>query len=430
MHRQSIEQITIRNFKSLQNVTIRPGALNLIIGPNASGKSNFAEAIEFISKVFCFGLKQAMSERGGFDNICFRQIRRTKTPIEFSISGYHTATQDFLTQENLFKDTIIKFNYYIAISVDSEKRTADYKIDSEYIKFIPQIVSNDSKPLGSLTLRRSNSELGFIDEIKLPNDLNNALYNQFAESYKNAITSKSIKLEDIESMTRSVYIPPPFDWPQFLRDIRVFCLNPLVTKSDSSPEPYPDMGKFGRNIPTVLKFIQENDLELYQSITAHLRMVFPGFEEINIRTKPEGAFYLQLTEKGYGRPWIATQLSDGTMLSIGLFIAVLNKMTPFIVIEEPENSLHPWALRDFYNACREALSYKQIILTSHSPVLQDMFDPSDVWLASKPKTRTEIKPLSEIDPDLIEGWQKGQLLLFDYLDSGAIREAVPGGENL
>ena len=46
-----IEQITIKNFKSVKDVTLKLGPLNIFIGANASGKSNFFDALRLLQGI-------------------------------------------------------------------------------------------------------------------------------------------------------------------------------------------------------------------------------------------------------------------------------------------------------------------------------------------------------------------------------------------
>lgn len=96
-----------------------------------------------------------------------------------------------------------------------------------------------------------------------------------------------------------------------------------------------------------------------------------------------------------------------------------------MVIEEPENSVHPWAIRNFVRAFREASEQKQIFLTTHSPILIDQIRPEELWVVQRPALETKITPLLELDPSLKEAWGQGKFTLSEYLDSGALPEAVP-----
>src|SRR4051812_37737918 len=80
-----LKRLRVHNYKSLRDVEFEPTAMSALIGPNASGKSNFANAVDFLAEVYTHGLELAIARKGGFENIAFRRQRRTKAPIQFEL---------------------------------------------------------------------------------------------------------------------------------------------------------------------------------------------------------------------------------------------------------------------------------------------------------------------------------------------------------
>ncbi len=68
-----ITQLSINNYKSLRAIQIAPAELNVIVGANAAGKSNFADCLDFISEVYRHGLEVAVARKGGYENIAYRR---------------------------------------------------------------------------------------------------------------------------------------------------------------------------------------------------------------------------------------------------------------------------------------------------------------------------------------------------------------------
>src|ERR1700688_289219 len=84
-----LSRVEIRNYKSLRDVTLEPGAISAFDGPNAAGKTNLVDALDFVGDVYRLGLEAAVSHKGGYENICYRHSRRTKAPIGFRIVLKH-----------------------------------------------------------------------------------------------------------------------------------------------------------------------------------------------------------------------------------------------------------------------------------------------------------------------------------------------------
>src|SRR5262249_55650895 len=85
---QPITRISARNFRSLKNVDVRLAPLNVLIGPNGSGKTNLLNVLRFLATAVRFDLSAALDDWGGFDHIQ-RQADDTG-PVRITIEGHVT----------------------------------------------------------------------------------------------------------------------------------------------------------------------------------------------------------------------------------------------------------------------------------------------------------------------------------------------------
>jgi putative AbiEii toxin of type IV toxin-antitoxin system len=212
---------------------------------------------------------------------------------------------------------------------------------------------------------------------------------------------------------------------ELMGSLRVFQLDPRSCREAGVPIPNSELDRTGRNLPAVLAHLKKDFLEEYDSVLASARRVMPSLEAIETDWTHTRSLALFLKERGIRRPWTSTDISDGTIQTIALLVAAFDPRTSLVVIEEPENSVHPWALRNLVEAFRKATEEKQILLTTHSPILIDQLKPEEVWVVQKPGTETKIDPLLSLDSSLKESWGQGKFTLSEYLDSGAVPEAVP-----
>ncbi len=133
---------------------------------------------------------------------------------------------------------------------------------------------------------------------------------------------------------------------------------------------------------------------------------------------------LYIREKGAERRVYASELSDGTLRTLGIFLPVLHPKYSLVVIEEPENCLHPWVIRKFVDVAREQSRRTQIILTTHSPVLVSSLEPNELMMVERDTGRTKVTPAVEVETGLEDIIRQGIVDLGSYWDSGAMR-AVP-----
>jgi predicted ATPase len=96
----------------------------------------------------------------------------------------------------------------------------------------------------------------------------------------------------------------------------------------------------------------------------------------------------------------ASQASDGTLLILAYLALLYSPQQPrLLLVEEPENGIHPRRLRDVLGILKELVqsqSHTQILMTTHSPYLVDLLEPEDATLCTKSKDGAiNVKRLSE-----------------------------------
>jgi hypothetical protein len=146
------------------------------------------------------------------------------------------------------------------------------------------------------------------------------------------------------------------------------------------------------------------DRAKFNALESQFRQLFPQIKSIVLQ--PSNAFrlqqqsgqdfpllseadgkglYFEMTSGGALVP--ASQISDGLLLVLG-YVTLLNLPQPprLLLIEEPENGIHPQRLRDVLRILREVVTkqqHTQVILTTHSPYVIDLFKPEEVTLCNK-----------------------------------------------
>ena len=168
----------------------------------------------------------------------------------------------------------------------------------------------------------------------------------------------------------------------------------------------------------ILSFDRDRFTELEKRFT----QIFPHIESIVLQQEPayrapvdnpERVTLLQQTDgkglyfkmKDGGQLVPASQASDGTLLVLA-YLAILHLPEPprLLLIEEPENGIHPKRLREVLEILRSLVheqSHTQVVLTTHSPYVLDLFKPEEVTLCTKLETG-EIKTTRMSDsPDVV-----------------------------
>jgi predicted ATPase len=413
-----LSRVEIRNYKSLRDVTIEPGAISVFVGPNAAGKTNFVDALDFLGDVYRWGLEAAVSHKGGYENISYRHSRRTKAPLQFRLIFTTKIIDPYrLRKENPIRDLSIEHTF--------DLRTGSQGIEAPFGVTSEKLLVYEHRP-------RSRREV--VRVTRTPEGVESAFAKDARWMGPIFQVSKHLPFELADVTTTDLlfpttrlirYTPLLGSLAGHIASLKVFQLSPRNERQPGVPTPNPDLDRFGTNLPAVIAFLKKEHPEPYKYLLDCAKRVMPSLEEIETGFTHTKTLALFLKEKGFARPWAADDVSDGTLQTIALLTAIFDPRAKIVVIEEPENSVHPWALRNLVAAVRLASESKQIMLTTHSPILVDQLRPDELWIVQRPAAETRIDPLLRLDPSLKDDWGKGKFTLSDYLDSGAVPDAVP-----
>jgi predicted ATPase len=416
-----LHRLEIHNYKSLRNVAIEPTPLSVFVGPNAAGKTNLADAIDFLGQVYAWNLERAVSIKGGYDSICFRDTKRTVDPIQFNVvAEYESVPLD--PEEDSSVGRIVGHSF--------EFKAASQDIQASYVVLAERLVTFRRLPRRGVLqefMRVTRKKKSFEVRFDVPPEHREAarkleVFEQkhLAERFRGRDYKSELILTDYREGDR---------FRQAMESLRVFQLDPRSCREVGIPAPTPSLDRSGRNLPVALDHLKKSFPEQYSVVLETARRIMPSLETIETDWTHNRALTLFIKERGVRRHWTSEDVSTGTIQAIALLVAVFDPRSSLVVIEEPENSVHPWALRNLVEAFRTASEKKQIMLTTHSPILIDQLKPEEVWVVRKPGTETKIDPLLSLDPSLKESWGQGKFTLSEYLDSGAVPEAVPAANS-
>ena len=413
-----LHRLEIHNYKSLRNVAIEPTPLSVFVGPNAAGKTNLADAIDFLRHVYAWGLEKAVAYKGGYENICYRDSRRSKEPITFRL----VLELPWKPVEKRAKSECVRVDHSFSFKARAGR------IPSRFVVISEQIIMS----------RRKGRDL-FQEDLRITRDAAGKVQGLNGPESKilEALETLEIFTEEEEgrldgslvlSMVKAIRWPSK-SFESLMGSLRVFQLDSRSCRESGVPTPNPDLDSSGRNLPVALDHLKRAFPEKYDAVLAAAQMVMPSLEAIETDWTHTRRLALFLKERGIRRHWTSEDISAGTIQMIALLVVAFDPRAPLVVIEEPENSVHPWALRSLVEAFRLASEKKQILLTTHSPILIDQVKPEEVWVVQKPGTETKIDPLLSLDPSLEESWGQGKFTLSEYLDSGAVPAAVPAANS-
>lgn len=417
-----IKEIHVENYRSLRNITFRPGDLTVVIGANGSGKSNLASAFEFLSDVYDNGLEYAVLKKGGFENIAYRGKRRTKSAIQFSVD-YVLENKDrfpiFFHGPERAKLLRVKHSFAFKASVQTIR--ADYHVIEESLEFYKDAENDNLENCDTWPLYFKMTKRGEDLEVEKGQEQNNEEIDQYVDYLK--ITQKfnksgpNIGALDLIGLGRGT--PSGMSVHQF---------SPQIARAPGAPTPSPKLTSYGENLAALVDWLQRNHPKGWRQVESSMQEIVPGLEEIGVEFSSNKLLTLFFKEERTSRPWSSVEVSDGTIQTLAILCCLADPRVSLLFLEEPENSVHPWIVRQLAEQFKKYSKKSQAILTTHSPIILNVVSPYDVWICHKIGGETLVSHLPEVNPEVVEDWERGGGRLYDLLDLGLIHEAVPKGQ--
>jgi predicted ATPase len=339
-----ITQLNVRAFKSLRSFNIEPKKVNLLIGANGTGKTNFADLIAFIASLSRRGLSETIASLAGLSQVRTRQTKGAPYKLQIELKLDEDRSRN------------IKEAYYSFTLAQSK----EIKIQEEILKAVIYEASVDAQ-----NTSRSNS----IREVEL-------YYHRKGDSLKE--WSKTLGPPILTSEDeRELILSSPYSsniriLRNYLGAFRVYNIDAAIAKQSSISDEL-DLRRDGSNtVAFVANMLRSSHLR--GQLLRDLQEVVPYIQDI----RPDRLLTLQtlrFTERDTGVEFQLPEMSDGTIRLLGLLAVLHRQFAPVIVIEEPENALHAYAIHHILKIVRQvAMANRrasQIFLTSHSSTVVD-----------------------------------------------------------
>lgn len=354
-----ITQITIKNYKSLEDLTLKMNPFMVFIGPNNAGKSNIFDCFWFLSDFVKRrdDSQSAVRERGGFEQIVFNgdYIGRT---ISLEFHGSIKVKE----KERCYK-------YFIELEGDrwgtcrNKRETFSLVEDGE--KVLLEFPTEQSK---GVAYDETGKQTGDIWAGR-----DRPYLSQFSDQDHYPILGHF--WHDVQ------------DWAFFN------LLPPLMRKSLPVRKEL-QLQHLGENLPVVLHGLQSESPQKFKEIEDLLRTAIPELEELTtaLTSHEPGQTYIRIREKGLTVSIPAWGMSDGTLRVLGhLATLYLPSLPPLVCFEEPENYVHPRLLELIVELLKNASHKTQVLVTTHSPYLVDLLQPEDLFIVEKQDGKTQVK---------------------------------------
>ncbi|OYX36317.1 MAG: hypothetical protein B7Y99_02470 [Caulobacterales bacterium 32-69-10] len=420
-----IRRISIDGFRSLVGFSIElEEGLNVLVGANGTGKSNFISFLDFLGEFIQSGLNSAIAVAQGTGAVFSREKFTDESAVlSFEVEGLALGSKAagiFFSPE---KNEILDIQYIYSCSLRYISSIPAVYVESEYLT----LNYNDGGPLRFLRTT-SLVEKAFLSKIEIEPVNHPALVKAFRWRKQ---TEKSFSVEE---HLAEVQRPDASIIPSLFSELRAALVVMIDLIGYRSVNIDPSLARKPTTVGSTTELLPNGEGlagTLYQlgrgsyhpfsmgrfyrpglasdeqrlrfaSIMSWCREVNPDIESVDVTLdfqeallKPSVKF--RFDEKPFG----FNRISDGTVKWISLATMLLLGESSS-VIEEPENFLHPFMQEVFIALCRQVMKSdgtRALIISTHSPTLLDCCGPKELRIfeirdgktfASRVANRTEL----------------------------------------
>ena len=368
-HPPMITSLHIKNFKCLLDTKVQLSPFTVLIGPNDSGKTSFLDAIRLLGQTTqqpfpgLFGGNQKKGQSGQLSSLVWR--RETDRSIFWRVTG----------------QTERSFEYELQLPASGGFACETLILDGLEVFRLPE-----REPSRGRQPQRdpNHTELLRLNELAKKN---------VARPLRDADADEAI------------------DWLcEALSSTEEYRLNPDAMRTAAKAETHPSLSASGDNLASVLNSLLTGpDRAAVVELENKLHEAIPTLRGLSTPAAKDGSGSLRQIEfalSAESKPPItipSSQASDGAML-LTAYLALAYGDTPqVLLIEEPENGLHPSRLQMVIDILRKMSKgeignrARQIVLTTHSPLLLNFVQPEDVRIFQRNSDgATEVTPMHEL----------------------------------
>lgn len=341
---QSLREVKIEGFKSIESAELALNDLNIFIGANGSGKSNFIGVFRLLERVVSRNLQVYVASEP--DRLLYQG--RKRTPALSLHFAFKSNSYDFKLMA--VQDALI-FEFE-CIGYRGPGHSQDYS--------------------RSFTTGHKESQL---EEAATQQDSPNKIAQHVFSNVRNWVV---YHFHDTSDNSPAKQICD-------LSDNRAL-------RHDAA------------NLPAYLYWLQEKCPLEFRYIEEQIQLVAPFFDRFELAPSRSNdkKIKLEWRQKGSDAYFDAYSLSDGTLRFICLATLLLQPQPPtLILLDEPELGLHPFAIRILAEMIEAASKRTQIILATQSVTLLNNFEPKDIIVAENDGLKTTFNRLEE---DKLKDW--------------------------
>ena len=400
VYRHSITKVWAKNFRSIEHAELELGPLTVLVGPNASGKSNLLDIPVFLADATLEGLELAITKRGGIDSI-----------------GRRSPTGRALSPEIGFQyespEGILEYGFALI----KQRGKGEYRVKREFAKLEPSDPSGDRFEVELIDGRLTKPNLKQIARNaesarqSLVRIINQFEANEIGTQDLHLISEKpslvTSLLATLDSILGSMGDESIFRFhftlnqaSERLSEMRIYHIFPNSLRAPQKAADSHPLAPNGENLASTLRNMVQKKGPFLPELKEALGVAVPGIRDIRIVSA--GSYHVvelkheKDDESKTGQWFDLSHESDGTIRLLAMLTALFQYPAPSLIgLEEPELAIHPGAMAVLADTMKEASLRGQVLVSTHSPDLINLLPLDSIRAVTAKDGSTKVGRVAE-----------------------------------
>lgn len=403
--------VQARKFRSLKCIDQDTSSFQALVGPNASGKTTFLDVLDLIGELVRNrgDVFETMTSR----SVSFEKLLWLGRGSEFQLAVEADIPEKVRAQLSPDKSAYTHVRYEVEIGLDSQLneiginyetlwlKTADIEIPRQQRELFPRAIGEPT------SLLKKQQQKGFRTAINKKYGGNDNFYPEGRKSY-----TPSFRLGRTRSALSNVPADPEsFPVSTWFKEYLETGIRSIVLSSQAMRQPSPpglgyEYNTDGSNLPWVIDRLRK-DNRTFRAWVDHVCTALEDVRDIDTVEREEDRSRYLVVEYNNGARVPSWLVSDGTLRLLGLTIpAYLPSFEGVLLIEEPENGIHPRAIETVIQSL-SSMYTSQVFLATHSPIALGLLDPRQVLCFAKDSEGATDIVAGDLHPAL-RAWKTGE----------------------
>lgn len=356
---QSLKKIRIEGFTSIRSATVELGQLNVLVGANGAGKSNFVHAFELLGRIVEGELGLFVGLNGGALALLNTEATRIQLELEGGSNSYAATLVASVNDELIFESEVMYF------------RAEGY--ERPYSEVLGQ--GHRETHLPAEAKRRPGRIASHVTNL-----LKGCKVYHFHDTSADAPVKRLVSTVDNLSLRN-------------------------------------DAGNLAAYLFRLKNSEVPAEQSAYRRILGAIRLVAPFFRDFALEPDSQDRILLRWRQQDSDAVFSANQMSDGTLRFVCLATLLLQPELPgLVVLDEPELGLHPFAIVQLAGLLRQASRRSQVLIATQSVTLMNQFEVGNLIVVERKSgfsefTRPDLSALEDCLKEFSLGdlWEKNLL---------------------